>query len=114
MNQELLNLAKEIDDNEDAISDALENEDFDTASQLSQVKQQLFKRLYELSLDVPDSERPEFNEYLSSLYDVTAEQLDLLKQEYDKVQNTLREIKRGAKGRNTYSQVRGYALSSNR
>lgn len=107
MNRELLELAKEIDDNEDAISDALENEDFDRALALSNEKVELFKRLYELSNTIED--KSELNDYLNSLYDVTQEQRDILYNEHNKMRSELRTIKRGFKGKKAYSQVRAYA-----
>lgn len=107
MNQELLDLAKKIDDNEDAISDALENNDFDLAVTLSNEKVQLFKRLYELSSTIED--KSELNEYLNSLYDVTQEQRDILYSEHNKMRTELRNLKRGTKGKKAYAQVRSYA-----
>ncbi|MBU3844629.1 MAG: hypothetical protein H9847_07165 [Candidatus Anaerobiospirillum pullicola] len=107
MNQELLDLAKQIDDNEDAISDALENEEFDKAVELSNEKVKLFKRLYELSETIED--KTELNEYLNSLYEVTQEQRDILNSEHNKMRSQLRGINRGSKGQKAYQQVRAYA-----
>ena len=107
MNQELLDLAKKIDDNAEAISDALENNDFDLAVTLSDEKKQLFKRLYELSSTIED--KSELNEYLNSLYDVTQEQRDILYSEHNKMRTELRNLKRGSKGKKAYAQVRSYA-----
>ena len=108
MNQELLNLAKEIDDNEDAINEALEQDDFDRAVELSDYKNKLFQRLYTLSQDVSPDERAEFNEYLNSLYEVTIEQRDILAQEHEKMRAELRGLSKSAKSSNAYRQVRKY------
>lgn len=107
MNQELLNLAREIDDNEDAISTALENDNFDEAAELATKKVQLFKRLYELSASIED--KNELVEYLKSLYEVTQEQRDILYSEHNKMRSELRSLQRGNKGQKAYSQVRAYA-----
>lgn len=106
MNQELLNLAKAIDDNEDAIADSLEAEDLDTAERLANEKVALFKKLYELSLTIKD--RSVLEEYLKSLYDVTSEQRDLLVEEHEKVRRELSSLKKGSRGKQTYQQVKKY------
>ncbi len=106
MNQELLDLAKRIDDNEDAISDALENEEFDRAVELSNEKVQLFKRLYELSNTIED--KSELHDYLNSLLEVTQEQRDILDSEHNRMRSELRNINRGFKGNKAYRQVRSY------
>ncbi len=108
MQQELLDLAKAIDDNEDAIATALEQDNLELAAELATAKQELFKRLYELSLDVSEDERPDLNEYLKSLYEVTAEQLSVLNDEQAKTRVKLRNLKRGSKGSQVYNQVRKY------
>ena len=106
MNQELLDLAKRIDDNEDAISDALENEEFDRAVELSNEKVQLFKRLYELSNTIED--KSELHDYLNSLLEVTQEQRDILASEHNRMRSELRNTNRGFKGNKAYRQVRSY------
>lgn len=106
MNQELLDLAKEIDDNDDAISDALEAEDLETAEKLAKEKEALFKRLYELSENVED--RTVLNEYLHSLYEFTAEQKDLLVAEQDKVKRELSCLKKGSRCKQTYQSIKKY------
>ncbi len=108
MQQELLDLAKAIDDNEEAIADALDQDNVELAAELAKTKEDLFKRLYDLSLNVSDEERPDLNEYLKSLYDVTAEQLAALNDEQNKTKAKLRGLKRGSKGSQIYNQVRGY------
>lgn len=111
MNQELLDLAKEIDDNEDAINDALEAEEFDKAEELTEIKVKLFRRLYELSKDVED--RTALNEYLNSLYEVTLEQRDILAAEHEKMRLELGALKRGQKGKMQYREVRAYGQRRN-
>lgn len=106
MNQELLALAKAIDDNEDAIADALEAEDLEQAELLTQEKVTLFKKLYELSLTIDD--RSVLDEYLNSLYDVTSEQRDLLVAEHERVRKELGSFKKGSRGNKTYQQVKQY------
>ncbi|MCI6864469.1 MAG: flagellar protein FliT [Anaerobiospirillum succiniciproducens] len=106
MNQELLDLAREIDDNEDAIADALEAEDFDTAAALTQDKVALFRRLNDLAQTIED--KTELNEYLKSLLEVTVEQRDLLDDEFKRVRQELYKFQKGSKGKNQYSQVDGY------
>ena len=86
MNQELLDLAKRIDDNEDAISDALENEEFDRAIE----------------------DKSELHDYLNSLLEVTQEQRDILDSEHNRMRSELRNINRGFKGNKAYRQVRSY------
>ena len=108
MQQELLDLAKAIDDNEDEISDALEQDDLERANELATHKELLFKRLYELSLEVSPEERPDFDEYLKSLYEVTMEQRDALNNEQAKTRAQLRGLKRGSKGSNAYKRVSSY------
>ena len=108
MQQELLDLAKAIDDNEDAINDALEQDDLERANELAAQKEQLFKRLYELSLEVSADERPDFDEYLKSLYEVTSDQLSVLNSEQAKTRAQLRGFKRGSKGSNDYKRVSSY------
>ena len=106
MNQELLDLAKAIDDNDDAISDALEAEDLELAEKLSSEKVVLFRKLYELTRDLED--RTGVDEYLQSLYEVTAEQRDILVDEHEKVRRELSGLKKGSKGQQAYRQVRRY------
>lgn len=106
MNQELLNLAKAIDDNDDAISDALEAEDLEKAEQLTNEKVVLFRQLYELSQKIED--RTVLDEYLNSLYEVTAEQRDLLVAEHEKVRRELSGLQKGSRCKQTYQKIRKY------
>ena len=106
MNQELLNLAKAIDDNDDAISEALEAEDLEKAEQLTNEKVALFRQLYELSQKIED--RTVLDEYLNSLYEVTAEQRDLLVAEHEKVRRELSGLKKGSRCKQTYQKIRKY------
>ncbi len=106
MNKELLDLAREIDDNEDAIADALEAEDFETADKLTRDKVELFRRLNDLAQTIED--KTELNEYLKSLYEVTLEQRDILNDEYKRVRDELYKFQKGSKGKSQYSEVGGY------
>lgn len=109
MKQEFLELAKLIDDNEDAINDALEADDFDTASELANEKVQLFAKLRDIALQIEDKES--IDEYLKSLYAATKEQLDILEAEHENMRQEIVKIRRGGKGNHAYQRVRAYALN---
>lgn len=106
MKQEFLELAKLIDDNEDAINDALEADDFDTAEELAKEKVKLFERLRDIALQLEDHDS--IKDYLQSLYVATQEQIEILTSERENIRKNLVNIRRGGKGQHAYQQVRAY------
>ncbi len=106
-NNKAANLIARLTEVENAITDALENEDYETATALNQERDQLIKEMvsaFHQSSD--DNQRQELQDFARALKEHGEQTVATLQQERDKAREELLKIKHGQSGRNLYQQVR--------
>lgn len=101
---EIATLMDQITEIENAITDAFGDEDYDLANKLSAQRLTLIQEL--CSIEVHDEKKQEIIDFITALKEHMQQQVEVLKENHDKIKKELIHFKKNQKGAQLYKQIR--------